>query len=232
MTATTETAEGEALALFGAAMAVSNAFSRSGTEVASASSATSVTAAGATSHATNDATGAMLIANTAADWSGTTLYGNVQSNTSGTAPVYTVDRWYTMAGVVSASSPSTTGPFVITPCMSPFWFAALTDSVSAVGAGDKGTALGGTEFTTNGLARQKITTVTRTAAGAGDMALSTVFTYTGSTDVAIGRAALVNSTVNAKGFAKVVDQINAGTAAHVSQNGDTFTPTWTIDLTP
>ena len=220
----TQTAEIEALAIFGAAYGISNAYSQSASKTASAVTSTSITTSGLTAH---DSQGCMIIGNTVADWSGTTLYGNAQDNTT---TVITVDGWYTMAGVVSGSTPSSTGPFVIVPAPAPFWFAALSDSVSAVSAGDKGSAMGGTELTSNGLARQKITTVTRTAGTSGTMSLSTVFTYTGSVSQNIGRGMITNSKVASKDFGYFLDQINSGTPAVVSTNGDTFTPTWTVTI--
>lgn len=232
MSKTNQTGDVQSLNTFGLAYAVNNAFSVAATETASASSSTSVTATGATSHATNDAQGAMIIANTSATWAGTTLYGVVLSHTSGTTPVYTVDRWYTIAGVASGSSPSTSGPFVILPCMAPFYFVALTDSVSAVAGTETGAALGGTELSSNGLARQKITSITRTAGSAitYTVTLSTTFTYTTSGSQNIGRAALVNSLVATKNFAYFIDQINSGTPATVSSNGDTLQIQYTITV--
>lgn len=227
MTRVTQSAEVEALTVFGAALAVSSAFTNSAAEVASASSSTSITATGAASHATNDAVGAMLVANTVAAWTGTTLYGVVQSNTSGTTPVYTVDRWYTLNGAISASTPSTTSPILVLPTSAPFWYVANSDSTASVSAGDKGSALGGSELTSSGLARQKITTVTRTAGGSGTMSLSTVFTATGSGT--IGRSAIVNSLVASKDFGYFLDQVNSGVAVSVL-NGDTYTPTWVVSI--
>lgn len=217
---------------FGLAFSVNNSFTNSATETASASSSTSITATGASSHATNDATGAMILANTSSTWAGTTLYGNVQSNTSGTSPVYTVDRWYTITGAASGSSPSTSGPFVILPCMAPFWFVALSTSTSAVSATDTGAAMGGTEHNSNGLERRKITSITRTAGSSitYTVTLSTTFTYTSAGSVNIGRAMLTNSLVDSNNFAYFIDQINSGTPATVSTNGDTLQIQYTITV--
>lgn len=232
MTKINETGDIQSLGTFGLAFAVNNAFGFAATETASASSSTSVTGSTTGSHATNDCKGQLLVANTVAAWSGTTLYGVVQSNTSGTSPVHTVDRWYTVAGAASGSSPSTTGPYLLLPVSPPFWFVALSNSVSAVAATDTGVAMGGTEFSTQGLARQIITSVTRTAGSAVTytVSLATTFTYTGSTSQSIGRAGLVNSLVLNKGFAYFLDQINSGVAATVSSNGDTLAITYTITV--
>src|SRR5580765_5146424 len=63
-------------------------------------SGTAVTSASVTSCATNDAAGMLILASTSATFgtAGTVQYGVVQSNTSGTTPVFTVDAWYTLAG--------------------------------------------------------------------------------------------------------------------------------------
>ena len=149
MSKVNETGDVQSLNTFALAFAVNSAFSVAATETASASSSTSITATGATSHATNDAKGAMIVANTS---------------------VYTVDRWYTIAGAASGSSPSTSGPFMILPCMAPFYFVALSDDVAAVAGTETGVAIpvtgGKIEHSTNGLARQKITSITRTAGSA------------------------------------------------------------------
>lgn len=232
MTKVNQTGDVQSLNTFGLAYAINNAFTVSATETASASSSTSVTATGATSHTANDAQGAMIVANTSATWAGTTLYGVVQSHTSGTSPVYTVDRWYTITGVASGSSPSTSGPFVILPCQAPYWFVALSDSTSAVAATDTGAAMGGTELSTNGLARQKITSITRTAGSSitYTVTLSTTFTYTTSSSQNVGRAMLTNSLVATKNFGYFLDQINSGTPANVSSNGDTLQIQYTITV--
>lgn len=232
MTKVNQTGDVQSLGTFGLSFAVNNAFAFAATETASASSSTSVTGSATGTHATNDAKGQLLVGNTSATWAGTTLYGVVQSNTSGTTPVHTVDRWYTLAGATSGSSPSTSGPYLILPVSAPFWFVALSDSVSAVSATDTGAAMGGTEFSTQGLARQIITSITRTAGSSitYTVSMATTFTYTGSTSQSIGRAALVNSLVASKNFAYFLDQINSGVAATVSSNGDTLAITYTITV--
>lgn len=226
MTKVNETGDVQSLNSFGLAFAINNAFSQAATKTASASSSTSVTTSGLTS---SDSKGAMILANTAADWSGTTLYGVCMSNTT---TVVTVDRWYTIAGATSGSSPSTTGPFIILPGMAPFYFVALSDSVSAVSATDTAASMGGTEYSSNGLARQKISSITRTAGSSITYTntLATTFTYSTSGSVNIGRAMLTNSLVATKGFAYFIDQINSGTPATVSSNGDTVQIQYTITV--
>lgn len=232
MTKVNATGDIQSLGTFGLAFAVNNAFAFAALEVASASSGTSITAGTAGSHATNDAKGQLLIANTVAAWTGTALYGVIQSNTSGTTPVYTVDRWYTMPGAASGSTPSATSPYLVIPCTAPFWYVALSDSISAVSATDTGIAMGGTEYSTQGLARQIITSITRTAGSAitYTVSLATTFTYSGSTSQSIGRAGLANSLVLNKNYIYFLDQINAGVAATVSSNGDTLAITYTITV--
>lgn len=188
-----------------------------------------VTSAAITARATNDAAGMMLLASTNATFgtAGTVNYGVVQSNTSGTTPAYTVDAWYTLAG--AAGGVPVSGFYVLLPVAPPFWFIALTDSVSAVAGTETGAALGGSELSTNGLGRAQADTVTRTV-GSTSATMAHTFTYTGSGAQNIGRAAIVNTVTATKKYAYFIDQINSGTPATVSSNGDTFTPTWTLTL--
>lgn len=189
-----------------------------------------VTSAAVTARAANDAAGMMILVSTNATFgtAGTVQYGVVQSNTSGTTPAYTVDAWYTLAGAAGASANS--GLFyVLLPVAPPFWYIALTDSTSAVAGTETGAALGGSELTTNGLGRAIADTVTRTV-GATTATLAKTFTYTGSGAQAIGRCAVTNSITGSKNYSYFIDQVNSGTAATVSANGDTFTPTYTITV--
>lgn len=194
-------------------------------------------------HVQDDVLGQMLLASTNATFgtASAVRYGVIVKQTSGTSCVFTVDQWYTLNGVSTGSTTScNSGVFyVIVPAAPPFWYCALTDSTSAVtGSGSDtstGTALGGSEISTNGLARAQFTSITRTV-GSTSATMAVTFTYTGSTAQAIGRAAVVNSIVTGTGangignYAYFVDQINSGVAATVSSNGDTFTPTWTLTL--
>lgn len=195
-----------------------------------------VTSAAVTARATNDAAGMMLLASSNATFgtAGTINYAVVQSNTSGTTPVFTVDGWYTLAGVASSGTFANSGVFyILLPVAPPFWFIALTDSVSATtGSGSDastGAALGGSELTTNGLARALADVVTRTV-GSVTATMAHTFTYTTTGSQNIGRAALVNSIVGSKNYAYFVDQINSGTPAVVSANGDTLAITYTLTL--
>lgn len=228
MTKVTQTIDVQA-PTFGLAVNAANAFAVTQNTTCTISSLV-VTSAAVTSRATNDAAGLMILVSTNATFgtAGTVQYGVVQSNTSGTTPAYTVDAWYTLAGAAGASANS--GLFyVLLPCAPPFWYIALTTSTGAVSAGDTGAALGGTELTADGLGRALVTTVTRTV-GVASTTMAKTFTYTNSTAQAIGRCAITNSITNAKNYAYFIDQVNAGVAATVSANGDTFTPTYTITL--
>lgn len=232
MSKVTQTTDVQALSEFGLADAINSVFAVMEAGIASATSATSLTASGApTTHATNDCAGQIIIANTNTVWgSGTVVYGLVLSNTSGTSAVFTVDKWYSLTSIgTTGTTPATTSNYVVLPCMPPFWYIALSDSVSAVAGTETGSAIGGTELTTNGLARAAVTTVTRTT-GSTTATLAKTFTYAGSTAQNVGRTALVNSIVGAKNFVYFVDQINAGVPATVSASGDTFTPSYSLTL--
>lgn len=191
-----------------------------------------VTSAAVTSRAANDAAGLMILVSSNATFgtAGTVGYGVVQSNTSGTTPVYTVDAWYSLAGVIQSGTYANSGLFyILLPCTPPFWYIALSDSVATVAPAATGAALGGNELTADGLGRALVTTVTRTV-GVAATTMAKTFTYTNSTAQAIGRCAITNSAVNAKNYAYFIDQVNSGVAATVSASGDTFTPTYTITL--
>lgn len=190
------------------------------------------------SHVAHDAEGMMILVSTNANFEtpAAVLYGTVLSHTTGTSTAFTVDAWYTFAGAKQSGTAANSGDFyVLVPAAAPFWYIALTDSTSAVAGTETGTALGGTEISTNGLARAQAGTITRTV-GSTAATLANTFTYTTSGAQNIGRCAICNSIVtgtNSGGvgnYAYFIDQINSGTPATVSTNGDTFTPTYTLTL--
>lgn len=174
--------------------------------------------------------GAMVLVSTNATFgtSDTVQYGVIQSHTTGASSTFTVDAWYTLAGAAGASANSGTF-YIILPVHAPFWFIALTTSTSAVAGTETGAALGGSELTADGLGRAQADTITRTV-GSTSATMAKTFTYTGTGATNIGRAAIVNTKTASSNYAYFIDQINSGTPAVVSSNGDTFTPTWTITL--
>lgn len=232
MSKITQTRDAQALSEFGLAAAVNSIFATMEAGILSAATSASATAnTSPNTHVANDCAGQIIIANTNATWgSGTVVYGLVLSNTSGTNPVFTVDKWYSLTSIgTTGTTPAATSNYVLLPCSPPFWYIVLSDSVSAVAGTETGAAVGGSELSTNGLGRAAVTTVTRTT-GSTTATMAKTFTYTGSSAQNIGRTALVNSIVATTNFAYFVDQINSGTPAQVSSNGDTFTPTYSITV--
>lgn len=147
------------------------------TGTATATGTTSLTGgteSGSPSHASNDAAGQVLVA-----WSNG-AYTIVQSNTTGTTPVYTGDRWYTPSspGGSAATTPGSTTGYSLLPGGPPAIFMAISANASAVNMTD--TTLPG-EITTgtgdSGLIR-KIGVVAHTA-GANTTTLTAVFTASG-----------------------------------------------------
>lgn len=182
---------------------------------------------------TNALAGQMVLVSSNATFgtSDTVYYGLILSNTNASsASTITVDAWYSLAGVKQAGTVANSGVFyIVLPVAPPFWYIALSDSTSAVAGTETGAAMGGTELTTNGLARAQVNTITRTV-GSTAATLANTFTYTTNGAQNIGRGAIVNSQVGTTNYAYFIDQINSGTPATVSSNGDTFTPTWTLTL--
>jgi hypothetical protein len=199
-------------------------------------SSLAVTSAAVTSRSANDAAGMMILVSSSATFgtAGTVGYGTVQSNTSGTTPVFTVDGWYSLAGVPQASTYANSGLFyILLPVHAPCWYIALSDDVAAVAGTETGAAIpvtgGKIEISTNGLGRAQVDTITRTV-GSTTATMAKTFTYSGATTQNIGRVALCNSAVLNKNYAYFITQINAGTPAAVSASGDTFTPLFTITV--
>jgi hypothetical protein len=184
---------------------------------ATASGATSLTTV-TTAAAVNCFAGQAVYANTAANTAtqATEIYGIIQSNTNGANTVLTIDGWTTLAGAAGAT-PSATTFYIIGP-PPPFWFIALSDSTSAVAGTETGAAMGGTELTTNGLARALADTLTHTA-GTTTAVVGKTFTYSAGTPQTIGRAAIVNSRVANKNFAHFITQFASATVGSI---GDTL----------
>lgn len=192
-----------------------------------------VTGSSTFSHTTSDSEGQIILVSIAATFdsaASNVVYGVVMSHGTGTSSTFTVDAWYDLSGARQSDSVANSGDYyILLPVAPPFWYIALTPSTSAVAGTETGTALGGTEHSSLGLARAKADVITRTV-GTTAATLAHIFTYSGSSPVNIGRCAIVNSVVANKGYAYFIDQVNSGTPAVVSSNGDTFTPTYTLTV--
>jgi hypothetical protein len=110
---------------------------------ATSTSLTGGTESGTPTHASNDAAGQILVC-----W-GTGVYGIVTANTTGTTPVYTVDRWYTPnnPGGAAASTPGATTGYTLVTGGPPALFMGITANAVAPALTD--VTLAG-EITTSG----------------------------------------------------------------------------------
>ena len=146
------------------------------TGTATATSATSLTGgteSGAPNHAANDAAGQIIVA-----WA-SGAYGIVTANTSGTSPVYTVDRWYTpnAPGGAAAATPSATTGYTLLAGGPPAIFMGITANSATVNMTD--TTLPG-EITTAGGGLIRKICVTSHTAGTNTAVETAVFTANGS----------------------------------------------------
>lgn len=193
------------------------------TGTASATSATSLTGGTESpggSHAASDAAGLIIVA-----WS-SGAYGLVVSNTTGTSPVYTIDRWYTPGspGGAAAATPSGTTGYTLLSASAAAYFMGLTANASAPGAGDVTLAA---EITTasGGLIR-KICPTAHTAS-ANSYTLTPVFTANGSDSlpVTIAKIGVSQSMVST---VRNLFQTLLNVTATLSASGDQLTITETV----
>jgi hypothetical protein len=185
----------------------------SGTNVATGSSATSLTDTGE-AWTTDQFKGWTVIAEESTN---TPVYGNIGSNT---ATVLTIDAWKN-ADDSAGTTPGATANYAIYPTCRPRYI-ALTENASAAAAGN--TTLTG-ELTTGGASRA-LATYAHTN-DAATLTLSKSFSITASFP-AIHRAGLFTaSNPTAAGIMVFETVLNAD--ANVI-NGDTLAVTWTITL--
>lgn len=144
------------------------------TGTATATSATSLTSGSVTSLTANQYAGYRLYAPTA--------WANILSHTSGTTPVFTIDRWYSYAtpGGSAASTPSGTTTYVIADGgAASSWFVGMTTTNISPSASD--TALSGEYTTAGGGCIRKIAPYAQTSGVASrSYTLTPVYTANGS----------------------------------------------------
>lgn len=196
-------------------------FGQSGT--ATATSATTLTGGTETpggSHGTNDAAGMILVAGAA--------YGLVLSNTSGTTPVYTVDRWYAPGtpGGAAAATPGSTATYVLIAGSPPAWFMGLTATATAPGSGD--TTLAGEITTASGGLIRKICPLAHSA-GTNTQTLVPVFTANGSDSLPVTVAKIGVSQSLLSGANQLFQTLLNATAT-LSASGDQLTVTETVTM--
>lgn len=197
-----------------------------GSGTATAATATSLTGSAETmaSHASNDCKGMILV-----DLAAGGAYGYITGNTTGTTPVYTVDRWYVLQtpGGAAATTPGATDKYAVMNAGAWCLFMGISTNTSAVVNGD--TSLASEITTAGGGLIRKIATIAH-AAGATTGTVAATFTVNGSDTglpVTIGKMGIGPSLLS------VADNIVLtllGTTAVLSAVGDnlTLTDTWTI----
>lgn len=164
--------------------AAATAVGQTGTATATtATSLTGGTEAPGGAHATSDAVGQVVVA-----WS-SGAYGLVTASTSGTSPVYTVDRWYVPGtpGGTAAATPSGTTGYSLLPGGPPALFMGLSANATAVSMSD--VALPSEIATAGGGLIRKICVMAHTA-GANTTTATAVFTANGSDSLPVTVAKL------------------------------------------
>lgn len=193
------------------------------TGTATATSATSLTGgteAPGGSHATDDCVGHVIVA-----WSNG-AYGLITANTSGTSPVFTVDRWYVPGspGGVAAATPSATTGYSVIGGSPPAFFMGLTATSGSPVAGD--TTLAGEITTAGGGLIRKICPTGHTT-GAASFTLTPVFTANGSDTLPVTVAKIGVSQSLLSTF-KQLFQTLLNVTATLSASGDQLTVTETV----
>lgn len=193
------------------------------TGTATATTATSLTGgteSGTPTHVSNDAAGQIIVA-----W-GSGAYGIVTANTSGTSPVYTVDRWYTPnnPGGSAAGTPGSTTGYTLLAGGPPALFMALTANSTAPASTDVTLA---SEITTagGGLIR-KIAVMAHTA-GTNTVTATGVFTANGSDSLPVTIAKIAVGPSIVATYKSALQTLLSSTAT-LNVSGDQLTVTDTI----
>jgi hypothetical protein len=186
----------------------------------------------ATSTAGNAGLQGKLLFVNATTWT-SSVYMPILSNT---ATVITGDQWYAIPLTGAAgTTPGATRPYFVMPWFGPFYWIALSTSVSAAAATDvtrsadglwgDGTSGGAaTEQTANGLARAF---QANAFPSAGQVTATHTWTYTASSSVTIGKVIWFNS-LAAAGTIPFLETLLSATAT-VNQSGDNIQlNTWQV----
>ena len=153
------------------------------------------------------------------------VYGNVISNNNaGSASVFTVDQWYSVAtpGGAAAAYPAAGYEWLVCWATPPAWFMGITTTNISPGATD--TSLSG-EATTNGMGR-KIAAYTVTSAASGSsitFTVSATYTYSGSGATTFYALGLFPSIVKADTTDTLVWETSFSGSFTVTNSGDTAT---------
>lgn len=201
--------------------------SQAGTNgTATATTSTSLTTGAITSVSSNQYAGCRITAGTA--------WGIIVSHTSGTTPVFTVDRWYSFAtpGGSAASTPSSTTPWSISDGGAPYWFVGLSADTTSPGSPDTRTSLTSEITTSGGGLVRKIATWAHTAS-TNTYTLTVTFTANGSDSlpVTVASDAVFNSMVASDTTSTMLFVELLGTTATLSASGDQLSLTITVTTT-
>lgn len=212
----------------------------SGVGTASAATATTLTGSSETnaSRAANEAAGMMIVVGPNAAGAGSKVYGFIVSHTSGTTPVYTVDRWYNAAspGGAAGTTPNATSFYQVVAAPPDIFVALSTDTTAKSLGGTAGTAdsptiaqaLTGEITTSGGGLIRKIAPIGNSGAS---VTLTPVHTANGtdSLPVTVGTAAISPSLIATNGALDYMTLYSA--TITFSASGDQLTSTWTLTET-
>lgn len=196
-------------------------FGQRGTATAtSATSLTGGTESPGGSHASNDCLG-MIITDGK-------VYGLITANTTGTSPVYTVDRWYECGspGGTAGTTPGSTTTYCVIAGSPPAWFMGLTANAGAPASGD--TTLTGEITTAGGGLIRKICPLAHTA-GTNTQTLTPVFTANGTDALPVTIAKIGVSQSLLSAFNQIFQTLLNATAT-LSASGDQLTVTETVTM--
>lgn len=188
------------------------------TGAATATTATSLTNAGAAFPTANQGlAGAIVACGPNSAGTGAVVFGVILSNTS---TVLTVDRWYSVTNLGAGATPNATATYQILPGQFPAMWLAVTSDAVAPSSADTTLA---SEATTSGFARA-LATWAHTAA-ATTYTLTVTFTATGT--LTVNKEAVFGSATAATG---VMPFESAEPSPPTLVSGDTLTQVVTITI--
>lgn len=189
-----------------------------GQATASATTATSLTAAGTFPTAGQGLAGMIVAVGPNSSGTGSTVFGVIVSNT---ATVLTVDQWYSAGTLAAGSTPNATGQYQILPGQMPAMFLALTADATAVSSADTTLA---SEAAGSGVSRS-LATWSHTAA-ATTYVLTKVFSALSS--LTVNKEAVFGAATTTGGGVMPFESLEPSPPSLIS--GDTLTQTVTITI--
>lgn len=215
-------------------------FSQAPSTVGGAAAGTTATAPTATTFTTD---GVNITANAAAGQiivttSGSNRFGIVQSNTSATNSVLTIDRWYDPNAVpadpgVAAASTPTAGAWVLVPGNAPANYLALANNATATAPAVTDSALTGEITTASGGLIRKLGTYAHTATTGGSATTTLTKTWTAngsdSLPVTVSQVGVFQGVVVAASRMVLKTALSAN--ATLNASGDQCQVTETVGIT-